>query len=70
MMSRDAIHNTEVRKVTAVREPAREFTDNELAHVIGGLEHETLHAATTSTFTPNSERWIELIARGMFPGGL
>jgi hypothetical protein len=68
MMSRDATHNTEVRKVTAVREPARELTENELAPVSGGLEHEPVHAATTPTFTPNGEKLIQLIARGMFPG--
>jgi bacteriocin-like protein len=36
-MSKTTAHNTEVRKVTAVREPARELSADELAQVTGGV---------------------------------
>ena len=36
IMSKTATHNAEVREVTAVREPSRELSADELARVTGG----------------------------------
>jgi len=38
-MSKTTTHNTEVRKVTAVRKPSRELSADELAQVTGGVYH-------------------------------
>jgi hypothetical protein len=43
IMSKTTTHNTEIRKVTAVREPTRELSAVELAQVTGGDAIPTPH---------------------------